>query len=578
MVWGLYSSDGKPVEPWVLSSGKTQEEVVDEVLEAFDSSNVVMLKGGVGSGKSIIAATVCGALGRGVINVPVKALQEQYRRDYEERLKIVVQESPLKIRVLKGRDNFPCLRHRDRGFRCSHRSLVCTMPIGRGIPRWKIAKRCPHWSPIYPTTISSLLDEGDFRLQSYSSIAGRQYIYMRKTPCGYYAQSTAYVEGDVVVYNNAKWFADTAMGRKPRVEVEVFDEGDMFLDSLSSKTRLTDRTLSRLRREAEESIKELHRGGKTGEAAILRKKAKNASKGFEALLENTSNRTLGEIQGFPEDYLKDLSDFLGVLGSEFSMNLKMKLENLLNYREDAFFYTSPGEVNFFIADPSRVLKDLMERSADKLLFMSATLQSPEVLREIYNIQEFEYVEGEPRMRGRIHLRRLGWEKPVNWQNWREDTFRRRYWMMLSRIIEKAHRPTLVQVHAYQYLPEDDEYQYLPTQALIREMDQDETIALFKLGKEDLLFSTKTDRGIDLPGDSCRSIVLLKYPYPGLKDPFFAVMRRRLGDERFWKFYRDLAWREFQQQIGRGMRGPGDWVEVWSPDLTVHQKLRRLRTV
>jgi Rad3-related DNA helicase len=575
MVWGLYSADGESMEPWVLSSGKTQEQVIDEVLEAFESSSIVMLRGGVGSGKSIMAATVCGAVGGGIISVPVKPLQEQYVRDFEGRLRIILDDEPLRIMVLKGRDNFKCLRHRTKGFRCSHRSLVCTMPLGRGIPRWKVAKRCPHWAPIYPTVIGPLKESGGFRLRSYASIAGEQFVYMRENPCGYYAQGAAYLQGDVLVYNTAKWFADTAMGRKPLVNVEVFDEGDMFLDSLCSKTRLTGRTITRLKKESGEAVKELRRSGKTGEAAILRKKARNIESGFEVLLDETSKTSLGEIQGFPEDYLKELSDFLEVLGSEFSMNLRMKLENLLHYRDDAFFYASQGEVNFFIADPARVLGDLMDRSADKLLFVSATLQSPEVLREIYNIHDFVYVEGEPRMRGRIHPRRIGGEQSVNWRNWGRGGFRHRYWGMLSRIIQRAKRPTLVQVHAYQYLPEDGDFPGLPTQGLVKDMDQDETIAMFKLGKEDLLFSTKTDRGIDLPGDSCRSIVLLKYPYPGLKDPFFAVMRRRLGDDRFWKYYRDLAWREFQQQIGRGMRGPGDWVEVWSPDLTVHQKLRRL---
>jgi Rad3-related DNA helicase len=550
--------------------------VIDEVLEAFESSRVVMLKGGVGSGKSIIAATVCGAMGRGVINVPVKALQEQYRRDYEGRLSIKLGEAPLKIRVLKGRDNFPCELHRDKGYRCSHRSLLCTMPLSSDTPRWSIAKQCPHWSPIYPGMIRSLLDDVECELVEYGSVTGRQYIYMRSKPCGYYAQNKAYAEADIVVYNNAKWFADTAIGRKPRVAVEVFDEGDLFLDSLSSRTRLTDKTLARLRLEAEEAGRELLKNEKRREASLLKAMAEDAAQGFEKLLEKTRGDAPRELHRGVEDYLRGLIEFLALLGTEFAGNLQMKLESLMRYSRETYFYTEPGAVNFFISKPSAVLQGLMERSAARLLFMSATLQSPEVLEEIYGIQDFAYVEGEPRMRGRVYPRRLGWEVRVNWRSWNKPGFRQGYWRALSRIIEKARRPTLVQVHAYQYLPEEEGYPYLPTQGFAREMDQEENIAMFKVGREELLFSTKTDRGIDLPGNACRSIVLMKYPYPGLKDPFFAVMRGKLGEDAFWSYYHDLAWREFQQQIGRGLRSPEDWVEVWSPDLTVHKKLRALK--
>lgn len=576
MVWGLYSCEGEPVKPWIFSNGKSQEEVIDEILEAFESHRIVLLKGGVGSGKSIIASTICGAMGRGVINVPVKALQEQYRRDYEGRLSIRLGDRALRIQVLKGRDNYACEWHRDKGYRCSRRSLVCTMPLDSDTPRWSVAGRCPYWSPIYPGKIKALIDSIGCELREYDSVIGTQYIYLRKKACGYYAQNLAYAEADVVVYNNAKWFVDTAMGRKTRVEVEVFDEGDLFLDTLSTKTRLTERTLARLKSEAEEAGRELVKNHRRREASILKSKAEDVILWFEELLKKGRGEAPRELDGLVEDYLTVLIEFLGLLNTEFADNLRMRLENLMYYKRETYFYTEPGAVNFFISDPSIVLRTLMEKSADKLLLMSATLQSPEVVEKIYNFNDFAYVEGEPRMMGRVYPRRLGTESPVNWRNWKKPGFRHGYWDALSWIIEKARRPTLVQIHAYQYLPEEEEYPLLPTQGFARQMDQEENIAMFRVGREELLFSTKTDRGIDLPDDTCRSIVLMKYPYPGLKDPFFAVMRRKLGEEAFWEYYHDLAWREFQQQIGRGLRNPGDWVEVWSPDLLVHKRLRALK--
>ena len=107
------------------------------------------------------------------------------------------------------------------------------------------------------------------------------------------------------------------------------------------------------------------------------------------------------------------------------------------------------------------------------------------------------------------------------------------------------------------------------------MDQEEEIASFKRGDGEVLYSTKTDRGIDLPGATCRGIVIMKFPFPSLKDPLFTVMKKKLGDKSFWMYYRDIAKREFKQQVGRGLRDEDDWVELWSPDLKVLNEARSL---
>ncbi|MDP6459989.1 MAG: helicase C-terminal domain-containing protein, partial [Candidatus Hydrothermarchaeota archaeon] len=510
-------------------------------------------RGGIGSGKSIIAATICGAMDRGIINVPIKALQEQYQEDYEGRRRIKLGEKTLGIQILKGRDNFICERHREKGYRCSRKSLVCTVPLDSETPRWKVAKECPHWAPIYPVKIRSLVDSMKGRLMEYPSVTGKQFIYFREEPCGYYAQNTTYADADVIVYNNAKWLADTAIGRKPAVDVEVFDEGDLFLDGLSTRTRITVGTITRLDKESQIVRGELIKNDMRQEAAELEENFEGVKSGFEELLGSTKGDEPQELMGAIEEYLEFLLEFLSALQTEYTDGLGMRLKNLLRYREDAYFFIEPGEITFFISDPAIVLHGLRERSAEKLLFMSATLQGPKVLEDIYNLGDFTYIEGEPRMQGRIYPMHTGSERQVNWRNWKKEEFRKRYWETLSKILARAKRPTLVQIHAYQYLPENDGHPLLPTQGYLRKMNQEESIAMFKLGKEELLFSTKTDRGIDLPDDGCRSIVLMKYPFPGIRDPFFMIMRKKLGKEAFWSYYQDLAWREFQQQIGRGLR-------------------------
>lgn len=83
------------------------------------------------------------------------------------------------------------------------------------------------------------------------------------------------------------------------------------------------------------------------------------------------------------------------------------------------------------------------------------------------------------------------------------------------------------------------------------------------GEED--WNTVASRGIDLADDKCRSIILLKCPFPDAKDPILRTMRKKLGDKAFWKYYNDITERNLIQQVGRGVRHEDDWVEVWSPD-------------
>jgi hypothetical protein len=93
-------------------------------------------------------------------------------------------------------------------------------------------------------------------------------------------------------------------------------------------------------------------------------------------------------------------------------------------------------------------------------------------------------------------------------------------------------------------------------------------------KEDFdeAWSTIAKRGLDLRGDRCRAICILKMPYADLSDPMLQAIRLKLGDDAFFKYYRDKAERELIQQVGRAVRSDDDWVEVWSPDLTVHNVL------
>lgn len=576
MVWGLYSSTGNTLPPRTFSSGKTQEETIDEIIERFDDNRIVLLKGGVGSGKSIIGATVAGVLGKGIINVPVKPLQEQYEKDYGGRLHIKINEKPLKIRVLKGRDNFTCKKILGGNVKCSSRVLPCTMPLDSSTPRWKVARKCRYWSPTYSHDVKPLRNEEGCEVFEYEGVGGTQYMYQRHEGCSYYDQNNYYQDADILVYNNAKWYVDSLMGRKPKVDVEIFDEADLFLDGLTLRSVISERMITMLLKEARDAKDELYRKGEHAEGMEIESQATDIKKGFEKLMGGNVPFEPHDLNDAAEHFLKELLGFLKLLETDYADSVSSTLEYVLTYKEVTSFYVENGRIVFFVPEPSFVMRDMLEKSSGKILFMSATLQDPAVLKNVYGFDDFAYVEGESRTPGRLYARRIEDEKQVNWKNWQLEMFREQYWKTLSKIVRRAERPTLIQVHSYQYLPQNKGYTHVPTQEEIKGMNQEACIHSFKAGNDDVLFSTKTDRGIDLPGEMCRAVVIMKYPFPSMNDPIFTVMKKRLGDQAFWSYYNDIARRDFLQQIGRGLRSNDDWVEVWSPDLRVHQELRRMK--
>jgi len=130
MAWNLYE-EGKFLEPLKFSNGKTQEDVVEEVLASIKKGHkIIFIHGICGTGKSAIALNIAKKLGKASIIVPGKSLQSQYKRDYEgnkyllkesiikdldislypelAKLKSKENEKKLKINVITGRNNHKC--------------------------------------------------------------------------------------------------------------------------------------------------------------------------------------------------------------------------------------------------------------------------------------------------------------------------------------------------------------------------------------------------------------------------------------------------------------------------------------
>lgn len=78
----------------------------------------------------------------------------------------------------------------------------------------------------------------------------------------------------------------------------------------------------------------------------------------------------------------------------------------------------------------------------------------------------------------------------------------------------------------------------------------------------VLLAPSLDRGIDLPGDDCRVIVVCKIPFPSLSDKQISAKLYRPGG-RQW--YAVKTVRSLVQMTGRGMRSETDFCESYILD-------------
>lgn len=610
--WSLYENN-RPLEPLKFSNGKTQEDVVKEIVQLIRSGKkIIFLHGVCGTGKSAIALNIARALGRTSIVVPVKTLQKQYEADYMGR-KFVTKKNgaKMKIAMITGRENHASLIK--EGASCADPYLPDTikiidknaplvkqyyednpfisnneMPLLHEMKRISIAPSNPHWSPILPADVE-LNQLKDAKKHKYTGMYGKKYVfYHRKPGCSYYDQYLSYISSDVIIFNSAKYLAETSIGRKPQTEVDIIDEADEFLDSFSANTELN---LTRLYN----SLQQITTDSARAETAI-----KRILELIDA--EETKARAIGiDEEKIHKAKETKLSEILTLLhrNSELEAEIEIDETNYSNTAleaardfaeslEDTYLTYRKEDDNLFVRLVTLNLAKKFNELVDgnkAMVLMSGTLHSDEVLRHIFGIEDYAWVEAETLNQGTIEIMRTGKEFDCRYSTFQSGARTRGdYLEALHQAIQKSIKPTLVHVNAYTDLPNESEVMNHAVHSLIQKevlyslQDGDkngEHIQNFKQKKISILFTTKCSRGVDFPGDMCRSVVFTKYPNPNVKDVFWKILQQTHPDW-YWEFYRDKAHREFLQRIYRAVRSHDDHVYVLSPDSRVLDAVRELQ--
>lgn len=629
-MWSLYE-EKKRLEPLRFSNGKTQEDVVNEVLnEIRNGEKIIFIKGMCGTGKSAIALNIAKELGKTSIVVPIKSLQRQYELDYMKKKTVYKdeeQKEKLNIAMISGRNNHPCLFLEENQTilkkeinsklleifegrkekinaekNADHPLIPCKIELKeknkekiseflgknpnlgknfetdfKRLTRMSVAPACPYWSPILPSHLKTNLDFKSKK--TYISINGEQTIYSRKPGCSYYEQFHHYSDADVIIFNSKHYLLETWLGRKPSTEVEIIDECDEFLDNFATegKINLTLLNTELTYMKVEEDQRDL--------LFSLRYLV------FQALDESDEIFKL-EDTDFP---LKDSkvyelvnffieNDVFKITDDEDSY-LFHCAENSRKFGgviDDTYVRFSRGKEkkDVFIELVTINLKKVFQYLINKnkvFVLMSGTLHSEEVLKSVFGIENFKVIVAEDQSPGTINKVKTGFEADFKYDNLRSGRFTRiHYLKALNKCVENSKRPTLVHVNSFADLPTSEEQtnhslNSLITQDILKTSQRNdkhgEMIHDFKNGDIDILFTTKCNRGVDFPGETCNSVVITKYPYPDAHSLFWKILKT-YKPELFWDFYKDKAKRELFQKIYRSVRFKEDKVGVYSPDLRV----------
>ncbi len=639
-MWSLFHKEkevegqdvGKELVPKVFTNGKSQADVVKEVVESIRSGNKnIFIHGVCGSGKSAIALNIARELGNASIIVPIKNLQRQYEEDYmNKKFLLKNNKQKLKIAMITGRNNHKCLylsenkkeiietRKVEKNSTLfnifskpqeteinkdeSSDSMIipCKIEIKeknistlkkyysenperknnkdldlKTMRRFAVAPACPYWSPIMNSEKKINLDCSK---KNYKSISGEHTIYLRKPGCSYYEQFLSYANSDVIIFNSEQYILETALGRKPLTEVEIIDECDEFLDSLSVEGTIN---LNKLSNELFMLDSSDAREKKVIDSclSLIREILVDSRKYIdnEEILE-VSKTKVGELiktithsdlfyeirddESYIEHCFEVAKDFFPILENVFvSFSQDKKKET----------YVKLVTVNL-----EQMLNSITEKNK-AFVFMSGTLHSERVLREIFGIKDFKIVNAETFNQGTITKQKTGLERDFSYDNLSKGKVsREEYLKALDKCVEVAKKPCVVHVSAFQDLPSYEEKQKFNLSNLITSTDlieqqnndkEGKLVKDFKKGIYPVLFTTRCNRGIDFPYETCNSVVITKFPYPNIQGLFWRILKKN-KPAFFWDFYKDKAHRELLQKIYRSVRAVDDHVFLLSPDLRV----------
>ncbi len=527
MTWNLYENN-KFLPPLKFSNGKTQEDVVNEVLNSIkEGEKIIFIHGVCGTGKSAVALNIAKELGKSSIVVPIKNLQMQYKKDYEsEKYLLKNNGEKLKISVITGRQNHKCKfleenkdeintlkkevnstlnkifygketeKEKSDDFSADNKYLPCKIEIKekniqkikkyltqnsdinvknfsqlKDVKRVSVAGACPYWSPVLP--IKYELGGKSFvkaNKRKYLGLKNTEFVFYQREPgCKFYEQFNFYIDSDAIIFNSEKYKIESALNRKPMTEVEIIDECDEFLDKFSNnKTINLDRmqnSLNQIFEIEEEDEMILDELREIIKKLKNNKTTENAVKSEQILpLKQTAVYDLFMILLKNPDFIYKIDD------ENYLFDVYESAKMFEDFLDESYVTFTKKDETITTHIVTINLAKKFKEMADKnkiIILMSGTLHSEEVLKDIFGIEQFKIIEAETQQQGQITIKRTGLEMDCKYSNFSTGKNNHKdYFLALDKCIEVAKKPVLVHVNGFADLPSEIEKENLKLKNLI----------------------------------------------------------------------------------------------------------------
>ncbi|MDP3026095.1 MAG: helicase C-terminal domain-containing protein [Nanoarchaeota archaeon] len=509
-MWSLYE-DERELKPLIFSNGKSQADIVQEVVDAVKSGfKIIFIRGLCGTGKSAISLNLAKELGKTSIVVPIKSLQEQYIKDYFEKKYVLKDGKKLKISSIVGRKNFKCkfLEESNRGIdlktyytqknaklsdvfmgmnqpniskkdnSCDNNTLPCKIEIKEknmqiikdyikqnpdikntnfqsisDVKRMSIAPVCQYWSPIISEDFEAN-KLGKARKIKYLGLDNKKFVFCQRKPgCGFYDQYEAYADSDVLIFNSMKYKLETLMNRKPATEIEVIDECDEFLDSFANHEKIN---INRVLFNLGMVFSEDEASQKTIEKLIdITNKIRLEYEKNPVELKEIGNTLIGELL----EAILENTEFLEKVGledSNYLFHLDEVARIFYDLLDETFFSVEKKDKDLIIhlvtPNLAKRFKEIIEKNK-VLIMMSGTIHSEAVLKNIFSLEDFKIIEAETHHQGELIKRKNGYEFNCSYASFNSNkSSRENYLKALSKCLECATKPCLVHVTAFSDLP------------------------------------------------------------------------------------------------------------------------------
>lgn len=505
-----------------------QKETIKKVLDAFSSGKkFVLMEGPTGIGKSAIGHTVSKFFNKSLYITIQKSLQDQLMTSFPE------------IIDLKGRNSYNCIWHT--------------------LDNVKISKE----KRIQLESLKPSCAEGECKKQSKSICKeckpSKQFPI---SPCPYWERVGEFINAKHGLMNFKSFLYQTSFSahfKDYKCDLMVIDECHNTEDQLLSFVSLTISDFILMRDEIKlPRFSYIHQYLDWLEEIEFDKKMKNRLK-IATLSENT----------------KEINEYESLLTKYYLMKISVKdNEWVCNYEKKKNF----AKVEFKPIFVKQHSHKLIFNKADKVLMMSATIISPEVMIESLDINkdDVEIIRLESRFPKENRPINLFYAGSMSYKN-KIETFPKIIEFTSELMDIYSEQKGIIHTHNFEIM--NKLLDRLPKKHTSRLLDQrnfcnkTEMIEHHSMTDEPtVIIGPALHEGLDLKDDLSRFQILCKMPFPNFKDD----PQLRIRKEKQPKYYDFLVMLKLVQSIGRSVRSETDYADTYILDSDFDMILRKNR--